>query len=862
MENNKPTPAFLITRLISSPLGQGFVPRPRLRALLDQAAMYALTLINGPAGSGKSSLLVDWARETPHPVAWLAVEPEDNDPVRFWRYFTAALQTAIPATTFSTPISIAQLGSGVSPGSLDPLCNVLAEFAKPSFLVLDDMHRVENGEVYSSLAYLLDHQPANFHLIMASRTAPGLPLARLRAKNRLLEIRSRELRFTEEEALSFFHANPGAGLSRDQALQAAELTRGWAAGLRLMHIALSEDPDRLEAWNTGRRLATEYLTDEIIDQLPRARVEFLQRMAVLDPFSIEMAVALTEDDEAAQLLEQIYQSNLFLERQGDAYHLHPFFREALQQRLAGSERNALHQKAAAWLESHSQPDKAISHAIAGGDWQRAVRLILQQAKGKIQQGEIHTLENWIDAIAEEDQAHSPDLQVLLGWVWYLLGGIPQAQELASGLAAPEKQVHILNKGWWYGLRCQLALVEENNRQAFELARLALSVMNPAEDFIRGLLLTSLAAAEQALGDTEGALTHYREALQVNRQAGNLLMTLFSLVSLGIELNEQGQRQRAVELCDEALNDLENSDHPLTGLVDLLQARLYWEADQLEDAQTSLDQATRKLEQLGIPGFQISADLQRVEIQIAREEYGEALRLTNLNRRRTRSGEMIGYRRLFDMLRAEISLKMGNLAAVEGWLEGADLPASPEEDPAREMEHVVKARYLVDIEALDEASRLLEALESYARHSRRARVLISTLLNKATLEWKKGELGKVKISLDEALALSIPQGYIRQLLDGGALLLGLLAQMPGAPAEIRARFRATQPAESPELVEMLTAREIDVLRLLAENDTNAEIARRLVLSPETVKVHLKHIFQKLDVTDRRQAVRRAQELEIL
>jgi LuxR family maltose regulon positive regulatory protein len=136
------------------------------------------------------------------------------------------------------------------------------------------------------------------------------------------------------------------------------------------------------------------------------------------------------------------------------------------------------------------------------------------------------------------------------------------------------------------------------------------------------------------------------------------------------------------------------------------------------------------------------------------------------------------------------------------------------------------------------------------------------LNRAALEWKKGELGRVKINLEEALELAVPQGYIRLLEDSGALLLGLLAQMPGAPAEIRARFRASHPAETPELVEMLTAREIDVLRLLAENDTNPEIARKLFLSPETVKVHLKHIFQKLDVTDRRQAVRRARELEIL
>jgi LuxR family maltose regulon positive regulatory protein len=840
-------------------------------ALVEQARSYALTLITAPAGSGKSSLLADWAanlaRKERNPVAWFSVEPEDNDPVRFWRYFTAALRTAVPTTKFPSPISIPQISPGVLPGSLDLLCNALAELAVPLYLVLDDLHRIENREVFSSLGYLLEHQPGNFHLIISSRTTPLLPLSRLRAKNRLLDIRPRDLNFTKEETLSFFHDKPGGSLSQEQIMQIADLTRGWAAGLLLMNIALREDPDRLDAWSEGRRLAVEYLTDEIIDQLPASWVDFLQMIAVIDPFTVEMAAALTGNDQTADMLEQIQRSIMFLERGGDerrgvTFQLHPFFRDALLQRLADLERKSLHQSAAAWLESHSQPEKAISHAIAGQDWQRAVRLILGQAEYKFRLGEIQTLERWMDAVPKEEQANHPDLQVLNGLVLYLSGRIPEAIELEHALMAPEKEASIRRKGWWAGLRCQLELVQEHNRQAFELANLALADTNLSDDFIRGLLLNSLATAEQALGDADGAVTHFRQAIQVNQRAGNLLIVVFSLAGLGIELNEQGQRLRAMELCDEASIDLTDEDQPLSGMIDLLRARLYWEADQLDKAQTALDEASRKLEQLGVLGFKITADIIRVEILAAREEYGEALNLTNLNRRRTRSGEMLGFRRLFDMLRAEISLKMGNLAAVEDWLEGADLPASPDEDPAREMEYVVKARYLVDTGGLDEASRLLEVMEGYARGSRRIRILISILLNRAALEWKKGELGRVKINLEEALELAVPQGYIRLLEDSGALLLGLLAQMPGAPAEIRARFRASHPAETPELVEMLTAREIDVLRLLAENDTNPEIARKLFLSPETVKVHLKHIFQKLDVTDRRQAVRRARELEIL
>ena len=485
-----------------------------------------------------------------------------------------------------------------------------------------------------------------------------------------------------------------------------------------MNIALSEDSDRLEAWSEGRRLASEYLADEIIDWLPASWIDFLQMIAVFDPFTVEMAAAQTGNDQAADMLEHIQRSNLFIERQGDRFRLHPFFRDALLQRQSDSQRRSLYRQAAAWFEAHSLPDTAISHTLAGEDWEAAVRLQLGQAEYKIRLGEIQTLERWMEAIPKEELANFPDLQVLNGLVLYLSGRIPEAIELEHVLMVPEKEARISRKGWWAGLRCQLELVQEHNRQAFELANLALADTNLSDDFIRGILLNSLATAEQALGDVEAAVSHFRQSIQVNQRTGNLLIVVFSLAGLGIELNEQGQRLRAMELCEEASINLTNEDQPLSGMINLLRARLYWEADELDKAQTALDEASRKLGQLGVLGFKITADIIQVEMLAAREEYGDALNLINLNRRRTRSGEMVGFRRLFDMLRAEISLKMGNLAAVEDWLEGADLPASPEEDPAREMEYIVKSRYLADSGALDEASRLLEDLESYARHSRR------------------------------------------------------------------------------------------------------------------------------------------------
>jgi LuxR family transcriptional regulator, maltose regulon positive regulatory protein len=865
MDSSADGPVLLHTRLLPPATGVDLIARPRLAAQLAQAGAYPLTLIAAPAGAGKSSLLAGWAAGEANPVGWVSLEPEDNDPVRFWRYFTAGLQRVMPSVKLPSQLVIPQLGSQAQLGSLDQLCNALASFARPVFLVLDDLHNLENPELFTAMAYLIDHQPSNFHLIVATRKTPALSLARLRAKNRLLEIRARELNFSVTETASLFQRTPGIAPDAAQIQRVTELTRGWAAGIRLMAIALREDPSALEAWAEGRKLAAEYLTSEIIDQLPPDWAGFLGRVAIFEQFSAEMAAALNPDGDIPTLLDQIGAANVFLHRQGSLYQLHPFFREALLQKTSAAQRAGLNRGAAAWYAAHGAPEKAVGHALAAEDWSAATRLILDQAAGKFQRGEIRGLESWISAIPAEIQAQSPDLLVIQGWELYLLGDIPQAQALIEQLERSNSRMEFHHQGWWAGLRCQLTLVQEQNRQALELARQALAETSPSDPFIRGLLLCSLGTAHQALGDSDAAVAAFKQAVETNRQAGNLLMTIFALVSLGIELNNLGQRQRALEMITEAFDDFNTpseADNPLYGMVDILLARLYWEADDLDAAQQALDRGARRLELLGVPGVQISGDIIAAYLLSAREDYGEALRLINRDRRRSRSGEFIGFRQIFDMLRAEICLKMGSFAAVAEWLDNAHLPPSPLEDAAREMEFVVKARYLVESGELEPAAELLDALDGYVSQTQHVRIAICTQLTRANLEWKKGALGRVRLHLENALALAAPQQYVRLLLDSGAPLLGVLAQLPGAPAAIRARFRAASPAETPGLVEMLTAREIDVLRLLSENCTNPEIAQRLVLSSETVKVHLKHIFQKLDVGDRRQAVRRAHELDLL
>ncbi|HVN53324.1 MAG TPA: LuxR C-terminal-related transcriptional regulator [Anaerolineaceae bacterium] len=859
---------LLQARLIPPSVGSGVIARPQLVSTLQDAVQYPLVLLTAPAGCGKTTLLAEWARRE-GPAGWFSVGPEDNDPARFWAYWLAAVQRVLPdLDVLEGPIA-GEMGLAFLQAALREISNRLAAVGRPVFLVLDHYHCIENAQIHQGLRSWIDQQPPNAHLVIATRSVPPLRLTALRARNQVREIHTEALQFSAEEIHEFFSLNEARDLSAPQIEQVRAATGGWAAGVRLAALALrSRTGDLFPNAGSGRQEITEYLADEVIERLPEPLQCFMTRVSVLEILRPELCSALSGNPDSPALLEQIEAANLFIHRVSGhepAYQFQPFFREALLSRLDAAERQNLHRQAGVWLAKNGEPESALSQAAAGEEWEMAARLVLDLAETWLQRGEIHTLESWVRIFPDAVRRKQSGIQTLSAWVLYLTGRAADAFQVAAQL---EREVAIMSpvtQGWWDGLRCQLALVQEQNLAALELAKQALGALGEDSPFFRGMLLNSLANAQQASGDSEGAFESLRAAVQANRRTGNLLGSVLAQAGLGIELNSQGKRNRAEAACREAIEALDEegkSSSPLVGILHLLLAQLLWEANQIEAAEQSLTQGRQGVESLGIPGFQLTGLMVQAQILKAREDYPEALRVLNQARGLSRSAEYLGFRRLFEAQRVEIFLMTKNLAGVENWLEEVGLPAEVEEDPSRETEFLLRARYWIETGQPGPAQDALSRLESFARQAHHHRLLVQVLLARAIADWKQGEAGEMRRRLEEALSLAAPEGYLRLLLEDGAPVLGLLAQLPSAPPEIRALFRASGKTKVPELGETLTAREVDVIRLLAQNQTNAEIAQQLVVSNETVKAHLKHIFQKLEVADRREAVRRARELGLI
>lgn len=908
---------MLLSKFFLPELRPNRVDRPHLLERLRQATKCQLVVISAPAGYGKTTLASEWVRAEGCPTAWISLDDSDNDLVRFWAGLISAIDQLYPGTGKNSQ-SLLAIGQPVPPQVLlTTLLNDLIltteskTYLQPACLVLDDTHLVNNAVIYECLLYFVEHLTRNLRLVLIGRSDPPLPLGRLRASCRVLEIRAADLRFSLAESQDFLNRVMGLPLSQDRVKRLEARTEGWIAGLQLASLAMqgwiqdqgSEEIDAfIEAFSGDDRYILDYLVEEVLSRLPEETQTFLLQTSILDRMCGPLCDAVTglPAGKSQALLEQSERENLFLiplDTHRQWYRYHHLFSDLLRnrsERLDGRKAKeaveALHHRAAVWFGSHGYNDSAICHALASGDLEMAAQLIQQSGETAWFKGEFTTLLRQLFAVPQEIRVAEPRLGILLGWCVTLSG---QLDSLAAAEAeldviearlrpASELPVDSSPDAETFGMLCTVrgvmaSVFHNDDKAALEWAQLALRCLPETNLVWRGAATLSIGHAYNARGDVPRSLAMYTEAISLNQAAGNPHLALRSAIYRIMQLYFAGQMTRAIQEIQDLLpatNLLSEAGQPTFVGAHFTSCLIRYEWNQLTLAREDVEQVIRLGERWNNQGviilgliYQVFIDLALEDVQGVETALDAARRLVHENEQSARM-----YAKDIDALQALVWLKRDQIELACSW---AGRQAFPEEPaPSRNIHSAVLARVLIRSGQADQALRYLLKARCVLEAHGQITALMEILVLQALALYELGQFETAIQPLQLALEKGEGEGFLRIFLNEGQPLAELLKvaqpRLPECQQEytkklifaFHATMRASQPAASPTLIEPLTAREIEVLRLIQAGLSNREIADKLYLTLNTVKVHVKNIFAKLDVESRTQAVRRTEELGLI
>ncbi len=894
----------------------GFVARPRLAGALDEGLARGLILVCAPAGFGKTALLADWVRRGGRPVAWLSLDAGDNDPARFWRHVVAALDRVRPGIAERAGPLLGPPAPSSFAGLVTALINDLA--AEPGggevLLVLDDYHLIDAQPVHESLMFLLEHLPLALHLVLASRADPPLRLARLRARGQLAELRTGDLRFTAEEAAALLRESAGTGLPGAAVAALAARTEGWAAGLQLAALSLRGRPDIaafVAAFSGSHRYILDYLTGEVLDRQPEQVREFLLETSVLDRLSGGLCDAVTGRDDGQAMLEQAEQAGLFLVPLDEVrgwWRYHQLFADLLRARLQQQrpgQAAVLHRAAAAWSEEHGLADDAVGHALGAGDAAWAARLIEQHFDATLYlRSEGATAQRWLTALPAELVQSRPRLllaQVLLAATLgrpeameppldaaerALAGAAPGVDEpfepsagrAASMLANIPAQI-ALHRGF-------LAQLRGDAEGTAAFASQALAELGDGDRLLSSTAQGLLAAAEWLRGrlaDAEQAFVSSIAGWRVGQPVS------WGIYQLGQVQSAQGRLDAAAETYQKALDIAAvpgPPPAPPAGPAYVGLGEVSYQRNELDSALRQVTEGIALCRQFRYPAPLGTGLVTLAWIRQAQGDPGGALEAMGEAGRAALGPGVTGLLNPVPAQRARLLLAQGDVAAAARWAEERGL--GPADDPGypREREYLALARVLLAQDRPAQALRLLERMLAAAAAQGRTGSVIEIGALRALALAARGDQDAAVDALARALALGCPQGYVRVFADEGAPMAALLARLAAARKAERADGRGVPagclakvlrasggqddlPAAGrgaavvvPGLVEQLTARELEVLVLLAAGMPNPRIAEQLVVTLDTVKKHVSHLLAKLGAANRTEAVTRARQLGLI
>ena len=915
-----PTP-LLTTKLYIPPLRPGMVSRPRLIERLNAGLLSRrkLTLISAPAGFGKTTLLSEWAAGCERPVAWLSLDEGDNDPTRFWAYVIAALQTVREGIGGT---ALAALQSPQPPpveAILTTLINEIAAVSQgdhegcPYVLVLDDYHAINAQPIHDGLAFLLDHLPPQMHLGLTTRSDPPLHLTRLRGRGQLTELRPTDLRFTPDEVTEFLNQVMGLELSADNVAALASRTEGWIAGLQMAAVSMQGREDIasfVRAFTGSNRFILDYLVEEVLDQQPSATQEFLLKTSILERLTGTLCDAVTgiserinadgrknRDSPSQVILERLERANLFIvplddERRWYRYH-HLFgsvLRLHLKQKIGTLGLLPLHRRACDWYARHDLNVEALHHAIAGQDFDRAADLIKPIAVITTIQGGATTVRGWINALPDDLVRERPHLCVLHAWAFNLTEQVeaiePRLQDAERALQAQDLPD---DDPLASDLRGQIAVIRASNARRQNDLSLSTQLLEESLDLlaqdnliVRTTVSLNLGRAYMFSGKLNAAVDAFRRAQSLGQASGNVLTSLNAAGFLAAILIAQGQLRRAAGLCRQTIDHhLEHHRRPLPtlGHVYASLGRVLYEWNDLNAAAAHLEQGIAPgVGDQTYYGYRSTVRLGASMLAWIRQIQGARGGAVTLSRQVVAIAEQ-EQRNLYDAdfsaWRVRLWLAQDNVAVAEAWAEayraGEALPRI-----WRPYGDLALARVLIAQQRLEEALDMLTPIRQSAQETGGVGWVIEALILEALIFQATGDTDRASTSLAQALSLAEPEDYVRTFVDEGPAMAELLRHAASrgiAPKYVSKLLAALDVSEygsmgeglphahTQPLIEPLSERELEVLRLLTSHLSSTEMAQELFIAKSTVRSHIKSIYSKLNVHKRKDAIQRAKELKL-
>lgn len=889
------TRRLLGTKLHAPRRRRHVVPRRRLTARLDVEHRPTLTLVSAPAGFGKTTLVSEWFESARRPgtsaAAWLSLDAGDNDPTRFGAYLVAALAPVAPVDSAETAMQGGQPLSAVAAALLDDLDLGATDIT----LVVDDYHTIDEIEIHEVIAFLIDNAPPSFHLVVATRSDPPLPLARWRARGDLLELRAADLRFTTDEATAYFHDAMDIELTAEHISALEARTEGWIAALQLAALSLQgrDDVTAFIATFTGDdRFVLDYLVQEVLERQVGTVRRFLIATSVLDRLNGSLCDAVTCASRSKATLEQLDRSNLFLVPLDDRrhwYRYHHLFADVLRARLLDEDPGLvpeLHRRASDWYAANNEPSEAIHHAMTGGHVERAAQLIELAAPASRQSRQEGTLLRWLEALPAEVFAERPVLAISLAGARMAMGNTAGVESLLRmvestlGRAGPPPIVydHELFERLPAQVAIQragLALLAGDVDGTISHATRVLELTEPTDHYRHASARALLALAHWTAGDLDTAVSHYTEAIGAFIAADHLPDMLGCSLALADIQIAQGKLSDATRTFESGLRC--TTEHPgLRGAADMHVGltEVLIERNLLGAAAAHLDTANELGESAGLPQHAYRWRVVMARLCRALGDLDRALELIDEAAPHYDTDFSPPVRPVAAM-RVRVQLARGDLEEASAWAAASGLTVDDELTYVREYEHITLARVLIarhpsgHTGGLDDTIDLLDRLLTSAVAGGRIGSTIEILILQAAAHQARADTRAAIAALDEALRRSEANGQIRLFLHAGPDVTALLRDVVSrrhATDHARRVLAALDGVETsvavaaagPSIVAGLSPRELDVLRLLRTELSGPDIARELHVSLNTLRTHTKSIFAKLGATNRREALRLATE----